>query len=68
MSQTGAGHAIWTQCADESETDWTIISDLEAGFMYEIKVIARNGDTDDSPKTSSRIGRIWTGCSVHHCL
>ena len=37
------------------------IRDLVRGVVYEMRVVARNGDSPDSPKTSSVVRRVRIG-------
>lgn len=70
MKLPGSGSerpALWTHSVEETEKDWTIVSGLETDVVYEMKIIARNGDSADSPKSTSRIGRVRTG-SYRQCL
>ena len=61
------GQLHWLYTAPESERNWAVVHDLVQGVLYELRVVARNGDEEDAPETSSPVRRIRLGSKIGEC-
>ena len=61
------GQLHWLYTALESERNWAVVHDLVQGVLYELRVVARNGDEEDAPETSSPVHRIRLGSKIGKC-
>ena len=55
------GQLHWQWTAPESERNWAVVNDLVPGVLYELRVVARNGDGEEALETSSPVRRIRLG-------
>jgi hypothetical protein len=55
------GQLKWLQSDEMRERRWMVLEDLSPDKVYEVRVIARNGDDRRSPETSSPLQRIQIG-------
>ena len=58
---SASGQLHWQYTAPESERSWAVVHDLVQSVLYELRVVARNGDGEDAPETSSPVRRIRLG-------
>ena len=55
------GQLHWMSTQDESEHNWAIVSGLVPGVIYEVRVVARNGDGEEGQETTSPVRKVRIG-------
>ncbi len=62
-----SGQLQWISTQDESDRNWSVVSGLVPGVIYEMRVVARNGDGEEGQETSSPLRRVRIGVRRGKC-
>lgn len=55
------GQLHWQSTGEQTDQNWAVVSGLTPGVIYEMRVVAKNGDGEGSLETSSPVRRVRIG-------